>query len=967
MIMNGVEVDVPSTTNVPYAPNMPVDENLAPSEHINMVDSAAIGTDEDAASEVKPAEDLTKLKEQLKHQLEYYFSNANLTRDQYLVSQMDDQQYVPIWTIANFNLVKTLTSDIDLITEVLKASSLVQVDEKGEKVRPNQTKFALILREIPEDTPVENVQSLFAGDDCPKFLSCEFAANTSWYVTFESEKDAQAAYWHLRERVKTFLGKPIMARIKSKTHHMSTLSVKGPKSQPAIPGQVLSPPYVSSAVNVFPNAPGGPQFSSGGQPTPFIATLHTQPPPGSTSPHSSTVSTAAAPPPPPPPPQLYVVPNSGQAWYPEMYQSHGFPPNGVFPSHVPPANYVQSKRGIYPGKGGLVNSTYMHGEYAPGRGMPQDGRFVQLQVNAHGPDSRHHYLPAVSQQNMYTTPLIPGPPFYKNQPPPNKHNRQNGTIPNGVGHRSGGRNSSHYHHDNDISPRFQKRGMPHQRYSASRNHQHDYTNRINSDGAIQYNNGLSNVHDSYPAAYLSRNNANNHDASSNNGARFGNRLGFNGKFQEAGDGQSGSYELSDVNNNATKRPSDDTVQNATYEYRPNNVPMRQRRSRRNGDSRSSSARPSPPASTGNGPESSEAAFNLEQTSFPPLPGSAVSTAATNPIPLTADSMVKKPQAPEPYKNSLKLNLEKPVSGPLAFPPPAQPSVVCSHQVIEKEQTMQSERKEPTSVAEVTALKEATSPVAAGTNAKPPAKSSKVSEPPKITGPVDNRSNEREKPVKTQPKQSKTKSDSVQKGKSEPSKINTSDKNTVATAENDAGKKLSYAEMLRKKTPKPVTATANNEGESKPEQTSEVADETMKPAPLVNQQQKLPEGPAPLENGEISPENKSTPSPTEGSEDGDEKPWESAGSNKRSHRSDRHASNDHSHQNGYEHRDGYQRGGRNGGFSARGGSRGRGRGRGGYGRGSGRYNSNNYGGRDKVSGSNNDRQPVGSGDGGVRKR
>lgn len=56
----------------------------------------------------------------------------------------------------------------------------------------------------------QNVQSLFDGEDCPKFLSCEFAANTSWYVTFESEKNAQAAYWHLRERVKTFLGKPIM-------------------------------------------------------------------------------------------------------------------------------------------------------------------------------------------------------------------------------------------------------------------------------------------------------------------------------------------------------------------------------------------------------------------------------------------------------------------------------------------------------------------------------------------------------------------------------------------------------------------------------------------------------------------------------------------------------------------------------------------------------------------------------------
>lgn len=48
------------------------------------------------------------------------------------------------------------------------------------------------------------MQNLFSGESCPKFISCEFAHNTSWYVAFESDEDAQAAYAYLREEVKTF-------------------------------------------------------------------------------------------------------------------------------------------------------------------------------------------------------------------------------------------------------------------------------------------------------------------------------------------------------------------------------------------------------------------------------------------------------------------------------------------------------------------------------------------------------------------------------------------------------------------------------------------------------------------------------------------------------------------------------------------------------------------------------------------
>ncbi|XP_056109863.1 la-related protein 4 isoform X3 [Rhinichthys klamathensis goyatoka] len=155
------------------------------------------------------------LKESLKKQLEFCFSRENLSKDLYLISQMDSDQFVPIWTIANMEGVKLLTTDMDLILEVLRASPMVQVDEKGEKVRPNHKRCIIILREVPETTPVEEVEALFKSEKCPQVISVEFAHNNNWYITFQSDTDAQQAYRYLREEVKTFQGKPIMARIKA--------------------------------------------------------------------------------------------------------------------------------------------------------------------------------------------------------------------------------------------------------------------------------------------------------------------------------------------------------------------------------------------------------------------------------------------------------------------------------------------------------------------------------------------------------------------------------------------------------------------------------------------------------------------------------------------------------------------------------------------------------------------------------
>jgi len=76
--------------------------------------------------------------------------------------------------------------------------------------------FIVVHKVVVADTAngdvlcLQEVENLFCGELCPKFISCEFAHNNSWYVTFDTEEDAQKAYCYLREEVRTFHGTPIM-------------------------------------------------------------------------------------------------------------------------------------------------------------------------------------------------------------------------------------------------------------------------------------------------------------------------------------------------------------------------------------------------------------------------------------------------------------------------------------------------------------------------------------------------------------------------------------------------------------------------------------------------------------------------------------------------------------------------------------------------------------------------------------
>ena len=138
----------------------------------------------------------------------------------------------------------------------------MQVDASGSKVRPITKRCILILREIPDETPQSEVEKLFDHKNCPKFVSCSFAHNNSWYIAFDSDADAQRAFKYLREEVKYFNGKPIMTRIKNQpiTATYSTFKSAGqpvaarPAAAP-LPQTPINPSTItgSYASNLIPN------------------------------------------------------------------------------------------------------------------------------------------------------------------------------------------------------------------------------------------------------------------------------------------------------------------------------------------------------------------------------------------------------------------------------------------------------------------------------------------------------------------------------------------------------------------------------------------------------------------------------------------------------------------------------------------------------------------------------------------
>ncbi|KAH8418906.1 hypothetical protein KR222_003805, partial [Zaprionus bogoriensis] len=71
----------------------------------------------------------------IRTQMEFYFGDANLSKDRFLRKYVEQDPFVPLEIFLTFNKIKTLTQDVQQISRSLSNSEILELDESGLKVR----------------------------------------------------------------------------------------------------------------------------------------------------------------------------------------------------------------------------------------------------------------------------------------------------------------------------------------------------------------------------------------------------------------------------------------------------------------------------------------------------------------------------------------------------------------------------------------------------------------------------------------------------------------------------------------------------------------------------------------------------------------------------------------------------------------------------------------------------------------
>lgn len=132
--------------------------------------------------------DEVTLREYVRKQVEYYFSEENLQRDFFLRRKMDAQGYLPLSLIASFHRIQALTQDVGLVLEAVRESPLLELREEV-KVRTVREPLRWPLPQAPPLHP--DVPAFVPGQPYPPAASGDDADTEEQAAADEGWKEVR--------------------------------------------------------------------------------------------------------------------------------------------------------------------------------------------------------------------------------------------------------------------------------------------------------------------------------------------------------------------------------------------------------------------------------------------------------------------------------------------------------------------------------------------------------------------------------------------------------------------------------------------------------------------------------------------------------------------------------------------------------------------------------------------------------
>lgn len=116
---------------------------------------------EKVTAEKKSQKDSRQRKKHLIHQItaqmDFYFSSANITKDPFMLSLLEDGPYINLETFFKFNRIRALTDDVNLLRKAVSKSTLLKLSDDGLKVKrrneierkDNEIECTIYIENIP--------------------------------------------------------------------------------------------------------------------------------------------------------------------------------------------------------------------------------------------------------------------------------------------------------------------------------------------------------------------------------------------------------------------------------------------------------------------------------------------------------------------------------------------------------------------------------------------------------------------------------------------------------------------------------------------------------------------------------------------------------------------------------------------------------------------------------------------------